>query len=179
MPESLGSLLVAHGDERARAAFREEPVARDANAVRELTAATGFFSDEEVAVAIELVEARLAQGLASGYRFLFADGGGRLDGYVCYGPIALTRSSFDLYWIAVRPGAQRAGLGRRLMEAAEAQARALGATAMYVETSSRPQYEPTRTFYRRIGYRAAAELPDFYAPGDGQVIFTKRLRPDS
>jgi GNAT superfamily N-acetyltransferase len=179
MPESLAPLLIVPGDRRAPRTFREEPAAGDCSAVRELTAATGFFSEEEVAVAVELVEARLAQGLASGYRFLFADGDGRLDGYVCYGPIALTRSSFDLYWIAVRPGAQRAGLGRRLMEAAEARARELGASALYVETSSRPQYEPTRTFYRRIGYRAAAELPDFYAPGDGQVIFTKRLRPDS
>jgi ribosomal protein S18 acetylase RimI-like enzyme len=129
-------------------------------------------------VAVELVEARLGQGLASGYRFLFADGDGQLDGYVCYGPIALTKSSYDLYWIAVQPDAQRAGLGRRLMDAAEAAARALGATAMYVETSSRPQYEPTRAFYRRIGYRSAAELPDFYGPGDGQVIFAKRLRPN-
>jgi GNAT superfamily N-acetyltransferase len=179
MPESLGPLPVPRGDDRADPAFRDEPMARDGAAVRELTAATGFFSDEEVAVAVELVEARLAQGPASGYRFLFADGDGRLDGYVCYGPIALTRSSFDLYWIAVRPGAQRAGLGRRLMDAAEAKAHELGATAIYVETSSRPQYEPTRTFYRRIGYRSAAELPDFYAPGDGQVIFAKQLRRDS
>jgi ribosomal protein S18 acetylase RimI-like enzyme len=158
--------------------LRDEPAVGDGAAVRALTSATGFFSDEEVAVAVELVEARLAQGLASGYRFLFADGDDGLDGYVCYGPIALTRSSFDLYWIAVRPDAQRTGLGRRLMEAAEVEARALGAAAMYVETSSRPQYEPTRAFYRRIGYRSAAELPDFYGPGDGQVIFAKRLRPD-
>jgi hypothetical protein len=50
---------------------------------------------------------------------------------------------------------------------------------MYVETSSRPQYGPTRTFYRRLGYRSAAELPDFYGPGDGQVIFAKQLRPES
>jgi D-alanine-D-alanine ligase len=171
MPESLAPLIVPRPPLR----LREEPTARDGAAVRALTAATGFFSDEEVAVAVELVDARLAQGLASGYRFLFADGDDGLDGYVCYGPIALTRSSFDLYWIAVRPTLQRSGLGRRLMEAAEARACALGATAMYVETSSRPQYEPTRTFYRRLGYRAAAELPDFYAPGDGQVIFAKAL----
>jgi D-alanine-D-alanine ligase len=175
MPESLAPLGLLR---RETLRLRDEPVERDCAAVRALTSATGFFSDEEVAVAVELVEARLAQGLASGYRFLFADGDDGLDGYVCYGPIALTRSSFDLYWIAVRPDAQRTGLGRRLMGAAEVEARALGAAAMYVETSSRLQYEPTRAFYRRIGYRSAAELPDFYGPGDGQVIFAKRLRPD-
>ena len=172
MPESLA---VLRSQSRSSGRFRAEPADNDRAAVRALTAVTGFFSDEEIAVAVELVEARLSQGVASGYHFLFADGDGRLDGYVCFGPIALTRASFDLYWIAVRPEAQRTGLGRRLMAAAEAEARVLGATAMYVETSSRPQYEPTRTFYRRIGYRAAAELPDFYAPGDGQVILAKRL----
>jgi ribosomal protein S18 acetylase RimI-like enzyme len=65
------------------------------------------------------------------------------------------------------------------MEAAEAKARELGATTMYVETSSRGEYELTRAFYRRLGYRLAAELPDFYGPGDGQVIFAKQLRPGS
>jgi D-alanine-D-alanine ligase len=175
MPESLAPLVVR----RPLLGLREEPTARDCGAVRELTAATGFFSDDEVAVAVELIDARLAQGLASGYRFLFADGDGGLDGYVCYGPIALTQSSFDLYWIAVRPEAQRMGLGRRLMDAAEERARELGATAMYVETSSRPQYEPTRAFYRRLGYRSAAELPDFYGPGAGQVIFAKQLRGEA
>ena len=179
MPESLAPLALLCGETRTPAHFRDEPTEGDRAGVRELTAATGFFSDEEVAVAVELVEARLAQGLASGYRFLFAQRGERLEGYVCYGPIALTRSSFDLYWIAVRPDAQRTGLGRRLMQGAEGRARELGATAMYVETSSRPQYEPTRAFYRRLGYRSVAELPDFYGPGDGQVIFAKQLRPGS
>jgi D-alanine-D-alanine ligase len=179
MPESLAPLALLRGEHRPALLLRDEPADSDRVAVRELTVGTGFFSDEEVAVAVELVEARLAQGLASGYRFLFAERDGRLEGYVCYGPIALTKSSFDLYWIAVRPDLQRTGLGRRLMEAVEGRSRDLGATAMYVETSSRAQYEPTRVFYRRLGYRAAAELPDFYAPGDGQVIFTKQLRFDS
>jgi GNAT superfamily N-acetyltransferase len=160
---------------RPPARFRDEPRDGDRAAVRDLTLSTGFFSAAEVAVAVELIEARLAQGLASGYHFLFADGDEGLDGYVCFGPIALTRSSYDLYWIAVRPRAQRTGLGRLLMAAAEVEAQALGATALYVETSSRPQYEPTRAFYGRLGYQVAAELPDFYRPGDGQVIFAKRL----
>jgi ribosomal protein S18 acetylase RimI-like enzyme len=176
MPESLAPLSLLRGESRPPLPLRDEPTDRDRAAVRELAAATGFFSDEEVAVAVELVEARLTQGLASGYRFLFAERDGRLDGYVCYGPIALTKSSFDLYWIAVYPDAQRRGLGCRLMARAEAAAAALGGTCLYVETSSRPQYEPTRAFYRRLGYRLLAELPDFYGPGDGQAIFAKQLR---
>jgi D-alanine-D-alanine ligase len=177
MPESLAPLRVDGAAAATTARFRDGPTDADRRAVRELTACTGFFSDEEIAVAVELVEARLAQGLASGYRFIFAERGGALDGYVCFGPIALTRSSYDLYWIAVRPAAQRTGLGRRLMDLAEAATRDLGGTAMYVETSMRAQYAPTRNFYQRLGYRLAAELPDFYGPGDGQAIFTKLLQP--
>ena len=73
----------------------------DRAAVRTLTAATGFFSAEEVAVAVELVEARLAQGLASGYRFLFADGDGTAGRLHLLRPDRAHGSSFDLYWIAV------------------------------------------------------------------------------
>lgn len=178
MPESLAPLVLSRPPSREALAplqFRHEPAADDRSAVRELTSSTALFSEEEIAVAVELVEARLAHGLASGYRFVFAERGGRLLGYVCFGPIPLTRSSFDLYWIAVRPAAQGEGLGRRLMDMAEAEARQLGGTAMYVDTSMRPQYSPTRAFYARLGYRPAAELPDFYGPGDGKAIMTKPL----
>jgi hypothetical protein len=75
MPESLAPLSLLCGETRTPAHFRDEPTEGDRAGVRELTAATGFFSDEEVAVAVELVEARPAQGLASGYRFFFAERG--------------------------------------------------------------------------------------------------------
>lgn len=175
MPESLAPLSMSGATAPVR--FRDTPTDGDRRAVRDLTGSTGFFSEAEIVVAVELVEARLSQGLASGYRFIFGERDGALDGYVCFGPIPLTRSSYDLYWIAVRPAAQLAGLGRRLMDMAEAAAREIGGTAMYVETSTRSQYLPTRAFYRRLGYRLAAELPDFYGPGDGQALFTKQLRP--
>jgi ribosomal protein S18 acetylase RimI-like enzyme len=176
MPDALAPMTLLHRDVAgAPLRLRREPEAGDLAAVRELTASTGFFSAEEITVAVELIEARLAQGLASGYRFVLAERGGSLEGYVCFGPIPLTRSSFDLYWLAVRPAAQGRGLGRRLVEMAEAEAIALGGTAMYAETSTRPQYRATHAFYRRLGYHLAAELPDFYAPGDGQAIFVKTL----
>jgi GNAT superfamily N-acetyltransferase len=173
MPESLAPLSLSSG--LPPLCWRDAPADGDREAVRALASSTGSFSEEEVAVAVELVEARLTHGMASGYHFLFAERAGCLEGYACYGPIPLTRSSFDLYWIAVRPDRQHAGLGRLLLRRVEARAAEFGATAMYVETSTRAQYAATRRFYRENGYRQAAELPDFYGPGDGQAIFVKQL----
>ena len=157
--------------------FRTELDASDPDAVRALVLSTGFFSPEEVAVAVELVQERLGKGEASGYRFLFAERGGLMLGYTCFGLIPLTRSSHDLYWIVVHPHSQGAGLGRQLLAMTERAIATAGGTVVYAETSSRPQYEPTRAFYLKCGYRIAAEIADFYAPGDGKVVFEKRLTP--
>ena len=67
------------------------------------------------------------------------------------------------------------GLGRRLMDFAEADIAARGGRLSVVETSSRPAYEPTRAFYERLGYSQAACIADFYGPGDDKVVFTKSL----
>jgi D-alanine-D-alanine ligase len=155
--------------------FREEVRPEDRRAVDRLVRATGFFSEEEAEIAVELVEERLAKGDASGYFFLFAEEGDRLLGYACFGPIPGSVHSFDLYWIAVAPGEQGRGIGRTLMAASERIMAGCGARRVYADTSSRPQYEPTRAFYLACGYREEAFLADFYAPGDGKVIFVKPL----
>ena len=156
--------------------WRDEVTAEDVERIGELVEATGFFHPGEVSVARELVEERCAKGDASGYHFLLAEApSGALLGYTCYGPIACTESSWDLYWIAVAPSAQRIGLGRRLMEATEQEAAKRGGTRMYADTSGREQYSPTRSFYERCGYATAADLEDFYAPGDSKRIYAKRL----
>ena len=155
--------------------FRRDVAAGDAAAVRAIVASTGFFSAAEVDVAVELVEDRLSRGEKSDYRFLFAESIGRAIGYACYGPIACTVSSFDLYWIAVHADHQGEGVGRRLMQESERAVAAEGGRRIYVETSSRPQYEPTRNFYLRCGYKVEATLEDFYSPGDGKVIIVKPI----
>jgi len=156
-------------------AFRAEVRAADLAAVREIVASTGFFNAEELAIAAELVEAHLSTGAASGYHFLFAEAHGRVLGYCCYGPIAGTQQSFDLYWIATRREEQRRGLGRRLLREAERRVREAGGRRLYVETAGRTLYEPTRAFYAREGYLREAELADFYAPGDAKVFYVKVL----
>ena len=153
--------------------FRTELRPGDEEAVRAIVASTGFFHDEEIDIAVELVQERRDKGDASGYHFLFLDQDGRTVGYSCWGPIPATRSSHDLYWIAVEAGARGRGLGRRMMEATERAIAAAGGTRIYVDTSSRPQFEPTRAFYRACGYTVAADFEDFYAPGDGKVVFLK------
>jgi D-alanine-D-alanine ligase len=156
--------------------YRTEVRSEDRRAVRAILESTGFFYPEEIGVAVELVEERLQRGASSGYHFEFSEVGGRVAGYTCYGPIACTRASFDLYWIGVHQEHRRSGLGRALLARAEEQIRRLGGQRVYVETSSRAQYDPTRRFYLACGYHLEAQLEDFYAPGDGKTIFLKVLQ---
>jgi len=153
--------------------FRDAVVPADVERVRAIVASTGFFSPDEIAIAAELVGEALAQGDASGYRFVLADVGGRTLAYACYGAIPATEGSFDLYWIAVSAEARGMGLGRRVLAEAERRIAALGGRRIWVETSSRAQYAPTRAFYERCGYERAALLEDFYRPGDGKVVYVK------
>jgi ribosomal protein S18 acetylase RimI-like enzyme len=160
---------------RPKIVLRDAVGPEDCAAVREIVEGTGFFRPDEVAIAVELVEERLARGPSSGYRFVFAEADGAVAGYACYGPIACTVSSFDLYWIAVAPRFQRRGVGGMLMSAVESRIAAAGGSRIYADTSGRAQYAPTRAFYGRSGFECAARIKDFYAPGDDRVIYVKVL----
>ena len=156
--------------------YRYEATPADCRRVRELVESTGVFHDHEIDVAVELADERLAEGAASGYHFIFAERDGQTLGYACYGPIACTSGSYDLYWIAVDKSCHGQGLGKALLQEAERLIAGEGGRRVYIETSNRPQYEPTRGFYLRCGYRIDAVLEDFYAPGDGKVIYVKALQ---
>lgn len=156
--------------------FRATPGRADVAAIRRIVESTGHFRPDETTIAIELIEDRLAKGLAaSGYHFVFADSGADTVGYACFGPIPCSLASWDLYWIAVMDAWRGRGLGRALLRRAEDAARAAGGRAVYVETSSRPQYDATRAFYQACGYALEHVFADFYAPGDGKAVYVKRL----
>jgi len=57
----------------------------------------------------------------------------------------------------------------------EKRVKSAGGTRIYVETSLRSQYETTRTFYEKNGYRLESILDDFFAPGDGKATYSKRF----
>jgi ribosomal protein S18 acetylase RimI-like enzyme len=147
----------------------------DRDAVRAIVEGTEFFRPDEVAIAVELVEERLEHGEASGYYFVFADVGNAVAGYACYGPIACTIGSFDLYWIAVDPRYQRHGVGRLLMAKVESKIAEAGGRRIYIDTSGQHKYAPTRSFYEQNGFRMEARLADFYASGDDRIIYVKLI----
>ena len=144
----------------------------DRDRIEALTRAVGVFRDDEVPVALEVFDAAVAG--SPDYTALGAVLEGRLAGWICWGPTPCTRGTFDLYWMAVDPAMQSAGIGTVLVR--EMEGRLAGyARLIVVETAGRPDYRPTCAFYEARGYRRAAVIPDFYAPGDDQVVYVKTL----
>ena len=150
------------------------PVGRAHRArLEQLTRATGFFREEEVATAVELLDESLAGD--DDYRFVGAFNGEDLVGYACWGPTPGTTGTHDLYWIVVDREQQGAGIGTLLLREVESRLTADGCRLVVVETSSRADYAPTRAFYEHRGYTRAATIPGYYAPGDDLVVYTKDL----
>ena len=147
----------------------------DTPALLALTAGTGFFKPLEV----ETLDGVLADYYTTnhadfGHRCFVWEEAGRVLGYVYHAPEEMTDRTWYLWWIAVAADQQGRGLGGKLLAFAEDDVRTLGGRLLVVETSTTEHYEPTRRFYLRHGYTAAAQIPDFYADGDGMAVFTKR-----
>jgi len=164
------------GVTRAAGMTLRPPVAADRDRVREIVEASGVFWPAEVTIALEVVDGAIAAP-GRDYWAVGAYDGDRLVGFAAFGPVPCTLGTWDLYWIAVDPALQGSGIGRTLMAHCEAAITAEGGRLVVVETSSRDDYGPTRAFYRRLRYHEQATIPDYYAPGDGLVVYTKYLAP--
>jgi ribosomal protein S18 acetylase RimI-like enzyme len=155
--------------------FRNEVRPQDVGIVRDIIISSGFFYDFEIPVAVELVQDRLDLGEQSDYHFLFAELDGKTVSYSCFGPIAATEGSFDLYWIATHNDYRGKGIGNLLIGETHRTIREMGGRIVIAETSTLEKYTPTRAFYDRIGYSKEAQIDDFYKEGDGKVFYVKRL----
>jgi GNAT superfamily N-acetyltransferase len=155
--------------------FRDYLKAGDLDSLAGVMRSTGLFYDFETDVALEVLGSCLDQGEASGYYCLVAEKDNICAGYAVYGPTPCTLSSWDIYWMAVSKNLQGIGLGSDLMTRVQQNIILLGGTLIWIETSGRAAYLPTRKFYEKHHYLRMAELPDFYAPGDGKVIYGKKV----
>lgn len=147
----------------------------DIKALESILQRSGFFSAEEVGVAIEILLEGLNKGPATSYNFIVAKSQTQVLGYACYGRIMNTKDRYDLYWLAVEPELRRQGLGRILLQKVEARIKESLGRRLYVQTSGRKFYEPTRKFYRALGYDETAQLQDYYCSGEDLIIFMKEV----
>ncbi len=156
--------------------YRQQIKHSDIEAIADIVKSSGFFSAEEIDIALELAEEKLTQPHDSSYQFLFAEKENRVVGYTCYGLIPATHFSYDIYWIAVLKDMRGHGLGKLLMIETEKLIHAGGGRQVYAETSSRDLYKPTHKFYENCGYHQEAFLKNFYSEGDSKIIYSKTLK---
>ena len=156
--------------------FRTEIRESDFKRIHEIIESTGFFYDYEIPVAVELaVEAHREGQDKSEYYFVFAEADGVTVAYTCFGPIACTKGSFDLYWIATHNDYRNLKIGKILLEKTHEIAKKMGARLIIAETSGTEKYLPTRNFYLKNGYKVESIIKDFYLPGDDKYNFVFRL----
>jgi GNAT superfamily N-acetyltransferase len=87
--------------------------------------------------------------------------------------------SAEIYVMGVRPEVHGQGLGRALVEAAEAYARGLGIEYLQVKTlgpsNPDPGYAGTRRFYEKMGFRPLEEFKQIWDENNPCLVLVKKL----
>lgn len=159
--------------------YRNHLVHSDPVAIKSILESTGVFYDYEIKVALEIVDDFLIKESDSGYSFIIAENESSVLGYINFGPTPCSSISWDIYWIAVKKEFMNLGLGKILLNKAEEVIKKNKGLNVWVETSSRKEYESTRAFYLKRGYKIASELMNFYSQGDNKIIFQKIIEENN
>jgi putative acetyltransferase len=104
-------------------------------------------------------------------RLLLALDGAEAAG--CVGIRRLERDTCEMKRLYIRPAYRSHGLGRRLVEAALEQARAMGYSAMYLDTL--PGMDAAIRLYQSFGFHRTA--PYYANPIPGALFLKLRLSP--
>ena len=142
----------------------------DLPALVQLIDATGLFPG---AMLNDMAASFLAGGADALWQ-VFDDG--MVAGLVYAAPERMTDGTWNMLLLAVDPHRQRAGVGAALVAAVERLLSARGARLLIVETSGLPEFDGTRAFYDRRGYRQEARIAHFYQADEDKIVFTKALR---
>ena len=154
----------------------EPPCPEDAPAIRCIAENAGVFSPSEIASVSEMLDAFFDPTPDDDHLFVACrTPAGILDGFACYGPVPFTDRVWELYWICVERRRQRNGVGRELLQFVTKALRERSVRAVYLETSDSAAYCTARAFYEREGFKCVAHLEDFYAPGEGKLIYRREL----
>lgn len=144
---------------------------QDLAALKEVIDSTGLFPSE----LLDDMTADFLSNPASTDRWLTKEAGGVPIAVAYYAPERLTEGTYNLYLIAVRKEDQGKGIGAEMMRHVEKKLQQEGHRVLIVETSSLPEFEATRNFYKKLEYIQEATIHDFYKEGEHKIIFWKKL----
>jgi ribosomal protein S18 acetylase RimI-like enzyme len=149
----------------------------DKEKIKQILIDTEHFNDDEVNIAIELIDEYLDDEKQEDYIIqVYRADDNTAAGYICYGKRPLTDMTYDLYWIAVDPNIHGKGIGSSLVRFMEEDLRSRDGNLILIETSGKEAYENERKFYVKNGYEVQTIIKDFYRRGDDLVIYRKYLR---
>lgn len=156
----------------------EQPLPQELETLVALSGATGFFHPDEIEIVREMFQDFVAHPDADEYLWIVYRERENTPplGFAVYGPASLAVGTYDLYWIVVDKNHQDKKIGSALLKYIEEDLRQRGARQLYIETSDKPQYVPTRAFYERRGYTLVAHFRDYYDVDDGKVIYFKAIQ---
>jgi GNAT superfamily N-acetyltransferase len=135
----------------------------------------GVFSQEEVDTVDELFQGYLTDPVKSGYNYLSCRKDGKMAGFACWGPTALSKGTVDMYWICTDKAFQGQGIAGALFKAVEENARKAERWQLVIWTSSKPEYAQARQFYLKMGCKLVVQIDDFYERGDDLCVFIRKL----
>jgi ribosomal protein S18 acetylase RimI-like enzyme len=137
---------------------------------------TAIFSEQEIKVALELIDICLNDNEQTDYNIVvYVDKTDIPLGYVCFGKTPMTEATYDMYWIAVSPKHHNNGIGKKLTEYFELIVKSLNGKLLIVETSSREEYKNTRMFYIKSDYKEISRIENYYKDNDDLIVYGKYL----
>ena len=102
--------------------FRSRINSRDLENVREISASSGMFDEDDIDITVCLADDALYQlqhpeddDYPHDTKFLFAEQNGKPCAYACYGEIADSDASYELYWLATHNNCRGQGIGKALV----------------------------------------------------------------
>lgn len=82
---------------------------------------------------------------------------------------------WNMLIIAIDKSVQGQGLGRQLVAHLERRLRDQNQRMLIIDTSSDDQFLRTQQFYKKLGFRHIATIPNYWMDGEDKVTFIKQL----
>ena len=100
--------------------FRNKLNSRDPEAIRKISASTGFFDATDIEISVNLAHSALdgqrhANDNVEEPSFLLAEDNGKTVGYACFGKIQDCNSAYELHLISTLSSYRGHGIGRKMI----------------------------------------------------------------